>query len=321
MTGPILARAGHVIAPHPGGCSIGRRPVNVDIKSFAAMGARVELSENRYELVSNRLRGVRIYLDYPSHTGTENILLAASLAEGTTSITHSSLEPEVADLVSCLSQMGAQIRGIGTSRLEITGVEHLHGFRHRVMPDRIEAGTFAIAGVITGGDVLLRDIDPEHMDPLSYKLVEAGAIVQADEDCYRARANGSLHALELQTLHYPGFPTDLQAAFATLLTQSEGTSLVHERVYDDRLQYARELRKLGAEIRVNGQTATILGPTALKGGAVRALDIRSGAALILAGLAAEGQTEIYDIYHIDRGYEGVDHKLRQLGARINRVTA
>lgn len=321
VTGPILARAGHVIAPHPGGCSIGRRPVNVDIKSFAAMGARVELSENRYELVSNRLRGERIYLDYPSHTGTENILLAASLAEGTTSITHSSLEPEVADLVSCLSQMGAQIRGIGTSRLEITGVEHLHGFRHRVMPDRIEAGTFAIAGVITGGDVLLRDIDPEHMDPLSYKLVEAGAIVQADEDCYRARANGSLHALELQTLHYPGFPTDLQAAFATLLTQSEGTSLVHERVYDDRLQYARELRKLGAEIRVNGQTATILGPTALKGGAVRALDIRSGAALILAGLAAEGQTEIYDIYHIDRGYEGVDHKLRQLGARINRVTA
>ena len=321
VTGPILARAGRVTAPHPGGCSIGRRPVNVDIKSFSSMGARVQLSENLYELEATQLRGERIYLDYPSHTGTENILLASSLAEGTTVVTHASAEPEVIDLACCLRQMGAQIRGVGTSHLEISGSERLHGFTYRVMPDRIEAGTYAIASAITGGDIVVRDIVADHMAPLTYKLVEAGVIVSAEDDCYRVKANGSLHALELQTLHFPGFPTDLQAAFATLLTQSEGTSLIHERVFDDRLQYARELGKLGANIRVNGHTATVVGPTSLVGGKVRALDIRSGAALILAGLAAEGCTEIIDIYHIDRGYEHVDSKLRELGARIRRVAA
>src|SRR5579875_1393970 len=250
LAGPLLARAGRVTAPHPGGCSIGRRPVNVDIKSFSAMGARVQLSENLYELEAERLRGERIYLDYPSHTGTENVLLAASLAEGTTVLTHASAEPEVLDLAHCLQQMGAQIRGLGTSRLEVIGASRLHGFTYRVMPDRIEAGTYAIAAVISGGEVVIHDIIPDHMDPLTYKLSEAGAIVQPEGNCYRVRANGSLHALELQTLHFPGFPTDLQAAFATMLTQSEGTSLIHERVYDDRLQYARELRKLGADIQV-----------------------------------------------------------------------
>jgi len=321
VTGPILARAGRVTAPHPGGCSIGRRPVNVDIKSFSAMGARVQLSENLYKLEAPHLRGERIYLDYPSHTGTENILLASSLAEGTTVITHASAEPEVLDLACCLRLMGAQIHGLGTSRLEILGTDRLHGFTYRVMPDRIEAGTYAIAAAISGGDVVVRDIVADHMEPLTYKLTEAGAIVQTENECYRVKANGSLHALELQTLHFPGFPTDLQAAFATLLTQSEGTSLIHERVFDDRLQYARELGKLGANIRVTGHTAIVVGPTSLVGGKVRALDIRSGAALILAGLAADGCTEIFDIYHIDRGYEHVDSKLRELGARIRRVAA
>lgn len=319
-TGPILARAGRVSAPHPGGCSIGRRPVNVDIKSFSAMGARVELTENLYHLEAERLHGERIYLDYPSHTGTENILLAATLAEGTTIIKHASVEPEVADLANCLCQMGARIEGIGSSYLVIHGVERLHGVHYRVAPDRIEAGTFAIASAITGGDVVIQGIVPDHMDPLTHKLMEAGAMVQVEGCSYRTRANGDLHALELQTLHFPGFPTDLQAAFATLLTQSQGTSLVHERVYNDRLQYAKELRKLGADIRVDGQTATIVGPAPLVGTTVRALDIRSGAALILAGLAARGTTEIYDVYHIDRGYEHIDRKLRALGARIERVT-
>jgi UDP-N-acetylglucosamine 1-carboxyvinyltransferase len=320
-SGPILSRVGRVTAPHPGGCSIGRRPVNVDIKSFSAMGAHVELSDSEYCLRADRLRGERIYLDYPSHTGTENIMLAASLAEGTTIIKHASVEPEVADLAECLRHMGAQIEGVGTSYLQIHGVERLHGIHYRIAPDRIEAGTFAIAGVVSGGDVVIHDIVPDHMDPLTHKLIEAGAIVQTEGNTYRVRANGSLHALELQTLHFPGFPTDLQAAFATLLTQSCGTSLIHERVFDDRLQYAKELRKLGADIRVDGHTATIVGPCPLVGGTVRALDIRSGAALILAGLAARGSTEILDIHHIDRGYENVDLKLRELGARIDRVAA
>lgn len=319
-TGPILARAGRASAPHPGGCSIGHRPVNVDIKSFSAMGAHVELTDNQYALEAERLRGERIYLDYPSHTGTENVLLAATLAEGTTVLKHASVEPEVADLAECLRQMGARIRGLGSSYLEIQGVDRLHGVHYRVTPDRIEAGTFAIAAVISGGDVVIQDIVPDHMDPLTHKLIEAGAIVQTEGSCYRARSNGSLHAVELQTLHFPGFPTDLQAAFATLLTQSAGTSLVHERVYDDRLQYAKELRKFGADIRVDGQTATVRGPSHLEGASVRALDIRSGAALVLAGLSARGCTEIHDIYHIDRGYENVDRKFQALGARIKRVT-
>ncbi|MBX6771557.1 MAG: UDP-N-acetylglucosamine 1-carboxyvinyltransferase [Chloroflexi bacterium] len=320
LAGPLLARAGRVTAPHPGGCSIGRRPVNVDIKGFSAMGASVELSDSQYHLEAKRLRGERIYLDYPSHTGTENILMAATLAEGTTVIKHASVEPEVADLAECLRQMGARVTGVGTSYLRIEGVDRLHGVHYRVTPDRIEAGTYAIAAAITGGDITIHDIVPDHLDPLTHKLLEAGVLVEVEDRAYRVRGNGTLHAVELQTLHYPGFPTDLQAEFATLLTQSHGTSFVHERVFDDRFQYARELRKLGACIQVDGQTATIIGPTRLHGAVVEALDIRSGAALILAGLAAEGITEIHSIYHIDRGYENIDGKLRALGAHVERVT-
>lgn len=319
VTGPILARAGRVRAPHPGGCSIGRRPVNVDIKSFAAMGARVELSANQYDLAADRLRGERIYLDYPSHTGTENVLLAATLAQGTTGLKHASAEPEVADLIACLQGMGARIRGSGTSYLEVDGLDELHGVHYRVMPDRIEAGTYAIAGAISRGDVCVMNVVPDHMDPLTHKLREAGATIEADGDSYHVRGNGRLRGVEVQTLHFPGFPTDLQAAFATLLTQADGTSLVHERVYDDRLQYAAELRKLGACVEVSGQTATVVGPAHLHGGEVRALDIRCGAALILAAIVADGTTAIGDVYHVDRGYEHVEDKLRGLGLKIDRV--
>jgi UDP-N-acetylglucosamine 1-carboxyvinyltransferase len=318
VTGPALARAGRVTAPHPGGCSIGRRPVNVDIKSFAAMGARVRLKSDQYDLEATELRGERIYLDYPSHTGTENVLLAATLAKGTTVIKHASAEPEVADLVACLQQMGAQIRGIGTSFLEVQGVDQLHGVHYRVMPDRIEAGTYAIAGAISGGEVVVHDIVPDHMDPLTHKLREVGAVVETDDTGFRVRSTGVLRGVEVQTLHFPGFPTDLQAAFATLLTQSDGISIIHERVYDDRLQYAGELRKLGACVEVAGQTATVTGPSHLHGGLVRALDIRCGAALILAAVAADGITEIRDIFHVDRGYENVEDKLRGLGVQIER---
>jgi len=320
VTGPILARAGQVRAPHPGGCSIGSRPVNVDIRSFAAMGATVVLYDNDYDLRADHLQGDRIYLDYPSHTGTENVLLASTLARGTTVLKHASAEPEVADVAACLQQMGAKIRGIGTSYLEIEGVEALHGVHYQVMPDRIEAGTFAIAAAISGGEVTIRDLVADHMDPLTHKLRESGTNVEYDGSSYHVRGGRSMRGVEVQTLHFPGFPTDLQAAFATLLTQAEGTSLIHERVYDNRLQYAAELRKLGACVDVTGQTATVVGPSRLHGGVVRALDIRCGAALILAALAAAGTTEIRDIYHVDRGYENVEAKLRSLGVHINRVS-
>jgi len=318
-TGPILARLGQVRAPHPGGCSIGKRPVNVDIRSFSAMGARVRLFGDVYDMQADALIGKSIYLDYPSHTGTENVLLAATLAKGRTIIKHAATEPEIADLVACLTQMGARVSGVGTSYLVVDGVEALGGFHHRVMPDRIEAGTYAIAAAISRGEVVIHDIVPDHMDPLTHKLQEAGALVEIDGGDYLVRGTGRLRPVEVQTLHYPGFPTDLQTSIATLLTQADGISLIHERVFDDRLQYTSELRKLGASIAVTGHTATIQGPTPLVGTTVRALDLRCGAALILAGLVAEGVTEICDIYHIDRGYENVLSQLVGLGARVERV--
>ena len=318
VVGPLLARTGRAVAPPPGGCAIGSRPVNVDIKGFAAMGATVRLEAEGYviEAPGGRLHGQRTYLDYPSHTGTENLLMSAALARGKTVVKNASHEPEVVGLANLLEQMGARISGAGSSMLEIDGVERLRGVHYRVIPDRIEAGTFAIAAAITGGEVVLRDIIPAHMDPLTYKLLEAGVEVEESGGMWRVRARFPMRALEVQTLPYPGFPTDLQAELATLLTQAEGTSVVHERVYDNRLRYAAELRRLGANIEVSGQTAIIKGPTRLHGAPVTALDLRAGAALTLAGLAAEGTTEISDVYHIDRGYERFDDKLRSLGADI-----
>ncbi len=319
VTGPLLARFGSAGAPHPGGCSIGRRPVNVDIKGFVSMGATIVQEDGNYVMSAPKLRGEKIYLDYPSHTGTENLLMAACLAKGKTIIKNASAEPEVVGLAACLVAMGAKISGAGTSVIEVEGVDRLYGARLRVIPDRIEAGTFAIAAAITGGEVLLRDVIVPHMDPLTHKLIEVGVEVEEGESTYRVRASQKLRSVEVQTLQYPGFPTDLQAAFATLLTQAEGTSLIHERVYDNRLQYASELRKMGALISVNGQTATIQGPTPLKGAEVHAIDIRAGAAVVLAGLAAEGVSNILDIHHISRGYENIDERLRELGADIKRV--
>lgn len=317
-TGPILARTGRVSAPHPGGCSIGSRPVNVDIRSFQAMGARVDTFDGLYHFTAGHLRGQSIYLDYPSHTGTENVLLAATLAEGTTVIKHAAIEPEVTDLAHLLQVMGARIDGLGSPYLVVHGVKQLHGAHYAIMPDRIEAGTFAIASAMTHGDVTIRNVIPDHMDPVTHKLEEVGARVEVDGTDYRVQGNGHARPVEVQSLHFPGFPTDLQSVFASLLTQCDGVSLVHERVFDDRLEYATELRKLGADVRVNGHTATIYGPTPLHGALVKALDLRCGAALILAGLVAEGTTRIDDGFHVDRGYEDVDGKLQALGANISR---
>lgn len=316
VAGPLLARWGMVLSPHPGGCAIGTRPVNVDIKGFAAMGARVEAKDGYYFVTADRLCGAKMYLDYPSHTGTENLLMAACLAQGQTLIKHASVEPEVVCLADCLRAMGARIRGDGTSLIVVDGVEALHGVHFRVIPDRIEAGTYALAAAITGGELELQNVIPTHMEPLTHKLLEVGVEVAEGDHTYWVRARQPLVAAELQALPYPGFPTDLQSCFSTLLTQAHGTSLVHERVYDNRLLYASELCKMGAKIQVRGQTAIIDGPTPLKGAPVKALDIRSGAALVLAGLAAEGVTEISEVHHVERGYEDLVPKLRSLGALI-----
>ena len=318
--GPLLARAGEAHAPHPGGCAIGVRPVNVDIRGFQAMGARVMHINGLYAVTAgDGLKGTSLYLDYPSHTGTENLLMAAVLAKGKTIIKHASVEPEVVDLANFLTKMGARISGIGSTRLEIEGVDELHGCDHSVIPDRLIAGTYAIAAAITRGDVTIERIVPEHMDPVTYKLMETGILIEEGEDRLRVVGRRPIAAVEVQAIHYPGFPTDLQAAFTTLLTQATGTSIIHERVFENRLLYVEELVKMGANINVvNGQTAHVVGPTPLSGTRVKALDIRSGAAVIIAALAAEGTTIVEDVRHVSRGYADIVGELQRLGASIRR---
>ena len=319
VMGPLLARFGQAEAPHPGGCAIGTRPVSVDLKGFQAMGAQIERQNGSYRARAPHLWGERLSLDYPSHTGTENLLMAACLARGTTVIENASVEPEVVDLANFLNSLGARIYGAGTGIIQIEGVERLHGGAFRVMPDRLEAGTFALAAAVTGGSVAMDASVAPYLGALTAKLQEAGVDVKIDAQHYLVRGSGRLKGLDIQTFPYPGFPTDLQAPFAVLMTQAEGESSIHETMYDDRLHYVDELRKMGAHIQVRGQTALIQGPTPLLGADVRALDIRSGAAVILAGLAAEDKTTISDVHFVDRGYEAIDVKLAGLGARIKRV--
>ncbi len=320
VMGPLLSRVGEAQAPHPGGCAIGMRPVNVDIRGFVAMGARIQQSKGNYVAATENggLHGATFYLDYPSHTGTENLLMAAVLAKGHSVIKHASVEPEVVDLANFLVEMGAKISGIGSTRLEVEGVEELHGSDYSVIPDRLYAGTFAIAAAITRGEVRLERVIPEHLDPVTYKLLEAGIEVEEGEGRLRVAGRRPMSAVEIQAIHYPGFPTDLQAAFGALLTQAVGTSLIHERVFENRLLYAQELRKMGADIEVSGQTAEIVGPTHLTGTTVKALDIRSGAAVILAALAAEGTTIVEDAHHVNRGYSDIVGTLASIGASIKK---
>jgi UDP-N-acetylglucosamine 1-carboxyvinyltransferase len=316
VTGPLLARTGRMKSPAPGGCKLGERPLDVNVRGFETLGARISFVDGHFEAETPALVGNVLYLDYPSHTGTENLMMAATLARGRTVIKHASAEPEIGALAECLNAMGARIGGAGSPCIVIDGVERLHGVQHAVIPDRIEAGTFAIAAAMTGGDVVLDGVEMSHMDPVVHKLADAGAQLEADGARLRVRGAERLNAINIQALPYPGFPTDLQAAVAALMTQATGESTIFERVFDDRLRYAAELRRLGADVRVEGQIATIYGPARLYGADVTALDIRAGACLALAGLVAEGTTTIHDIYHLERGYENLTGKLAGLGAAI-----
>jgi UDP-N-acetylglucosamine 1-carboxyvinyltransferase len=324
LAGPLLARMGMIATSKPGGCKIGERPVNVDLRGFAALGAEVQQEDGGYLMQASGLRGARLYLDYPSHTGTENLMLAACLANGTTVIKNAACEPEVVALAEHLNRMGATVRGAGTPTIEIIGAAALHGARTRIMPDRIEAGSFAIAAAATGGDVVVRNVIPEHLDSIIHKLRDTGAEVFESGDAIRVWRTRPLRAVEVQAIHYPGFPTDLQTPFCAMLTQADGLSIVHERVFPDRFRYVDELQKLGARIETNGEHGTtanatrayVHGPARLGGTAVRALDLRTGIALVIAGLLADGSTVIGDFHHAERGYEDLTGRLRAQGAQL-----
>jgi UDP-N-acetylglucosamine 1-carboxyvinyltransferase len=336
VAGPLLARFGEMSASTPGGCQLGARPVDVDVRGFRQMGATIDFAEAGRQITARTpgLRGARIYMDYPSHTGTENLLMAATLVIGRTTIVNAACEPEIVQLGAMLNRMGARIAGLGSPTIVVEGVDRLQGVSETILPDRLEAGTFAIAAVITGGLVTLRNVRDADMLPLTAKLREAGAEVWLDEDRMLIRPDAGLRAVEVQTLPFPGFPTDLQAAFAVLMTQAAGVSKIHERVFEDRLRYTDQLRAMGADIWVErytpiadaqsasdtpiryGTRAEITGPTRLHGAAVRCLDIRAGAGVVLAGLVATGETIVSDVHHLARGYEAFVPKLRELGGRI-----
>jgi UDP-N-acetylglucosamine 1-carboxyvinyltransferase len=323
VSGPLLARCHGFDITTPGGCQLGTRPVDVDVRGFRRMGAEVGFSDQTVSAAAPALRGARIFMDYPSHTGTENLLMAAALAEGKMTIVNASCEPEIVALGSMLNRMGARITGLGSPIIVVEGVDKLHGVSETILPDRLEAGMYAIGAVITKGEVVIENIKPFDMLPLTSKLQDAGAEIWINDDAMLVRPGSELRAVEVQTLPFPGFPTDLQAPFAALMTQATGQSKLHERVFEDRLRYTDELNKMGASIYVEkfGQNryatrAEINGPTRLHGADVRALDIRAGGGVVLAGLVADGVTTVRDVKHIDRGYDGLVAKLRLLGASI-----
>ncbi len=321
VMGPLLARFGEAACCPPGGDIIGLRPLNVHLAGFRVLNATVGHEGDKFVARTKRLRGSRIFLDYPSVLGTQNLILAATLAEGRTTLVNAAAEPEIESLVEMLTQMGARISGAGRHTIEIEGVGELRGATHRIIPDRIEAGTFAIAAAATQGDVEIAEGVPQQLDALLWKLGEAGVKVEQTDGLLRVRGTGSLQAINAQAVPYPGLATDLQAPLATLLTQAKGVSSIYERVFENRLLYVAELRKMGAEVITSGTTVIISGPTPLYAANVRAVDLRAGAALVLAALAAEGKTEISDIFHLDRGYERFDEKLRSLGGCVERLDA
>lgn len=319
VMGALIARFGEARVAQPGGCAIGSRPMDLHIKGFKNLGCMVNEKHGSLLAQAEKLEGRELLLDFPSVGATENLMMAACMAEGTTIIRNAAREPEILDLQNFLNRMGARIRGAGLDTIRIEGVRYLDGTRHEVIPDRIEAGTMMVAAAITGGDIFIENVIIEHLEPLSAKLSEAGIEVLPYPGAIRVRANSRPDAVDIKTMPYPGFPTDMQPQIMALLSLASGSSLLVETIFENRFMHVSELRRMGADIRIEGRVAIIRGKPALQGAVVAASDLRAGAALILAGLAADGETRVENIYHLDRGYERIEQKLSQLGALISRI--
>jgi UDP-N-acetylglucosamine 1-carboxyvinyltransferase len=321
VLGPLLARFGRARVSTPGGCAIGARPINLHLKGLEAMGAAIEQSHGYVEATAKRLRGAKIYLDLPSVGATENLIMAATLAQGTTVIENAAKEPEICDLAATLNEMGARVQGAGGDIVQIDGVDALGGTTHRIIPDRIEAGSFVIAAALSGGDVLVRGARTDHLEAFLIKLKEAGVFLTDDADGIRVRRNGKIKSVGVTTLPYPGFPTDLQAQMMVLMAIADGVSVITETIFENRFMHVQELDRMGAQIKLEGNRAVVRGAKQLSGAPVMASDLRASVALVLAGLVANGTTEVSRVYHLDRGYEQIERKLSLLGAQIVRVKA
>jgi UDP-N-acetylglucosamine 1-carboxyvinyltransferase len=319
IMGPLLARTGRARISTPGGCAIGSRPIDLHLKGFCLLGADIKQGQGYIEARAERMVGSRIYLDYPSVGATENIMMAASLASGATIIENAAEEPEVVDLANYLNTMGARIKGAGTKIIRVEGVDELYGSDYSVIPDRIEAGTFLAAAAAAGGDVVVDNVIGGHINPVLAKLRESGVRVEEGEGYVRVSGDGRLMPTDIKTMPYPGFPTDMQPQFMAMMTLAGGTSVITETVFENRFMHVNELKRMGARIKVSGRTVIVQGVEKLTGAKVKATDLRAGAALSIAALAAEGTTEISNIYHVDRGYEKYVDKLKGLGADITRV--
>ncbi|MDP2644117.1 MAG: UDP-N-acetylglucosamine 1-carboxyvinyltransferase [Desulfobacterales bacterium] len=319
VLGPLLARLKKARVSLPGGCAIGARPINLHLKGLACLGAAIELKHGYVEASADTLKGCDIYLDTPTVTGTENIIMAAVLAEGRTILRNAAREPEVESFIDVLNLMGAQIQGGGTSVISIEGVTCLHPVSTRIISDRIEAGTFMVAAAMTRGDIRLLDSQPQHLEALIQKLTLAGAHFKLDDQTVRVTGSDRITSVDIRTLPFPGFPTDMQAQFTALMSVAQGLSIVSETVFENRFIHVEELKRMGADIQLSGNAAIIKGVAELSGAPVMATDLRASASLILAGLVAKGKTEVHRVYHLDRGYEGLEEKFRGLGAAIKRV--
>jgi UDP-N-acetylglucosamine 1-carboxyvinyltransferase len=319
VLGPLVARMGKARVSLPGGCAIGARPINLHLMGLEKLGATVEIEHGYVVASAKRLRGANIYFDTVTVTGTENIMMAAALAAGETVLENAAREPEIVDLANALIQMGATIEGAGTDIIRIQGVEKLRPMDYSVMPDRIETGTFVIAAAITRGTVTIKNCFPGHLDAVLAKVAEAGAVIKTDDSTIQVTGQRTIKPVNVKTLEYPGFPTDMQAQIMSLMSLAEGTSVINETIFENRFTHVAELRRMGADIQTDGRTAIIKGVPKLSAAPVMATDLRASASLILAGLAAEGETVISRIYHLDRGYDNIEQKLSALGADIKRI--
>jgi UDP-N-acetylglucosamine 1-carboxyvinyltransferase len=319
VLGPLVARTGSARVSLPGGCAIGARPIDLHIKGLERLGAQISQEHGYIEARCERLKGGRVVFDKITVTGTEDLLMAATLADGESVFENCAREPEVVDLAALLNKMGAKVSGAGTSTIHVQGVDKLHGARHRIIPDRIEAGTFIVAGALTGGDLLISGCDPHHLGALLEKLQECGVKANINGESVRVMGDAPLKAVDVTTEEYPGFPTDMQAQYMALATQADGASTVTENIFENRFMHAQELVRMGANVKIEGRRAVVRGKTRLSGAAIQASDLRASASLVIAALVADGETIIDRVYHIDRGYERIEEKLRAVGAQIRRI--